>query len=107
MLVSLPAPFSLPLPDRYSNDLRESVCGFPSNVYRCCESVEEGQRALDKYLSQQAGTSGLSLVPDQPERLVAKLAAPGPVGHPILDAPTDESWWCCFAGAKPGVYMGL
>ena len=138
----------------FSNELHASVSGYPNNIYRCCESAEEGQRALDKYLSKSEKTvprratpdplvqsqplvtksdasppaknpdsnipsttenpdsstpsPAEKIVPDSPspaERLVPD--SPPPAERPIPDAPKDESWWCCFAGADPGVYMGL
>ena len=106
VLVSLPVLLSLFFIYCYSADLRASVRGFPNNSYRCCESVEEGQRALDEYLLKQPGTSVPPPAPDRPERS-AKAPTPCPAERPIPDMPTDESWWCCFAGAKPGVYKGL
>ena len=106
--MSLLVPLSLPLPHRHSNELSASVCGFPNNIYRCCESVEEGQHALDKYLLKWPSTSSASpLTTDKSELPVAKPTTPGTAEHSIPDARPDESWWCCFAGAKPGVYMGL
>jgi len=89
-----------------SEELRASVSGFPNNIYCCCESVEEGQRALDKYVLQPETPP---LAPDLGGRSQAsvKPKTPSPIEHPVPDAPKDESWWCCFAGADPGVYMGL
>lgn len=94
----------------HSNDLHASVRGYPNNIYRCCESVEEGRRALDKYLSKRPEAPTLPLVSSDAGRSkspVTKPASPHLAEHPIPDAPKDESWWCCFAGAEPGVYMGL
>ena len=93
----------------FSDDLCASVSGFPNNLYRCCESVEEGQRALNGYKSKPEAPS-LPYVtpdPDQSQPPVAKPDSPGPTEQPVPNTPKDESWWCCFVGADPGVYMGL
>lgn len=40
----------------------------------------------------------------------APQTTPGPAHverHADPVTPTDNSWWCCFAGAEPGVYQGL
>lgn len=99
----LPLSESLPRPHflspfntaAHSEELSASVVGFPNNCYRCCESIEEGRQALDAFLARQAAA--------------APAPRPTPLERwnrgPIM--PIEDSWWCCFAGAEPGVYHRL
>ena len=105
--MSRSVPLLLSLPNHYSNDLHVLVSGFPNNVYHCCESIEEGERVLEKYLSEHPAKPASPLVQAKLKSPVTKPTSPSPVEHSIPDVATDESWWCCFAGAEPGVYMGL
>ena len=72
-----------------------------NNCYRCCETVEEGTQALNAFMARQVSVS-----PSTP----ATQNGPRPMDieqYPALPIPADDSWWCCFAGAEPGVYQGL
>ena len=85
----------------YSQELCASVSGFPSNCYRCCENIEEGDQALRKFLAARAAET--SPAP-------TTQTIPGPTRlepSPTTATSTDDSWWCCFSGAEPGVYNGL
>ena len=85
----------------HSEELCASVAGFSNNCYRCCESIEEGRRALDAFLGTQVAEPSPTPTPQNAPR-------PAPPEHRDSPAmPIDDSWWCCFAGAEPGVYTGL
>lgn len=80
----------------YSEELCASVVGYSNSCYRCCESVDEGNQALRAFLARQSDAA----IPPGP----TAQTIPGPA-HPAL--PADNTWWCCFIGAEPGVYQGL
>jgi len=83
----------------YSKELRDSVVGFSNNCYRCCENVEEGVQALTAFMEKQVATMS---------PVSANQTTPGPTHIGLHSDPAmDDSWWCCFAGAEPGVYKGL
>lgn len=83
-----------------SEDLCASVSGYSNSCYRCCESTEEGYQALATFLTSQAAIPSPNFVAQNASRLAA-------LGHHGHTAHIDDSWWCCFAGAEPGVYQGL
>lgn len=85
-----------------SNDLRASVNGFKNSIYRCCKDIQDGEQALRAFLARQTPS-------DDTPSAVLELSHE-PESHPIsitTTAGTDQKWWCCFAGAEPGVYLGL
>ena len=81
----------------YSEELCASVVGYSKNCYRCCDSVEEGHQALRAFLERQ--TAAPSSVLTTPQPVLEEYH-----GSTMF---VDDSWWCCFAGAEPGVYNGL
>lgn len=87
----------------YSEELCASVVGFSNNCYRCCESIEEGRQALAAFVSKRAVTPSPAAIAQ-----IAPRHTPSEHQHGrISSADVDDSWWCCFAGAEPGVYQGL
>ena len=85
----------------YSQELCALVTGYSNNIYRCCETIDEGNQALREFLARNA--AAVSPAP-------TAQAIPGPAHRERcsgLAVPADDSWWCCFAGAEPRVYQGV
>lgn len=83
------------------DSLECSHVGFSGNCFRCCESIEEGRKALAAFLAKRDFSATPTLVAQVPLRSASHE------NNPTSIAPADDSWWCCFAGGEPGVYQGV
>ena len=101
MLTSSVISFTLLNINIHSEALCASVVGFSNNCYRCCETIEEGMQALNEFMGRH-----IAMTPPTPA--TQTILEPVHVEHrsdPATSA--DNSWWCCFIGAEPGVHQGL
>ena len=85
----------------YSEELCASVIGFSNNHYRCCETIEEGLQALSAFRASRA------LAPSPAPNNAPSPAPVTPAAPNNVFTSIDDSWWCCIAGAEPGVYHGM
>lgn len=85
-----------------SEELCDAALGFPNNIFRSCNSIEEGQCDLDAWITRFSPHPSLPAA----ERPMYRGTASSTPPPETLDV-DDGSWWCCFAGVEPGVFNGL